>query len=45
MRPVVLIREHGGQPQQDLSHVLLRWQQAGIGIKVFATKLARDRSN
>ena len=39
IRRVVLIQEYGGQPQEDLSHVLLRWQQAGIGIEVFGTKL------
>jgi hypothetical protein len=36
---VVLIQEHSGQPQEDLSHVLLRWQQAGIRVEVFGTKL------
>jgi len=39
IRRVVLIQEHGGQPQEDLSHVLLRWQQAGIRIEVFGTRL------
>jgi hypothetical protein len=28
----LLIREGGGQPKEDLAHVLLRWQQAGIEI-------------
>jgi hypothetical protein len=36
---VVLIQELCGQPQEDLSHVLLRWQQAGIRIEVFGTTL------
>jgi hypothetical protein len=29
----VLVREGTGRPQEDLSHVLLRWQRGGISLK------------
>lgn len=31
-RRVLLIQEEAGQPQEDLAHVLLRWQDAGLEI-------------
>jgi hypothetical protein len=35
IRDVVLVLENAnGQPQEDLAHVLLRWQQAGLGMHV-----------
>lgn len=37
IRRVVLVQEHAGQPQEDLSHVLLRWQEAGIKLEVYGT--------
>jgi len=39
IRRVVLIQERAGQPREDLSHVLLRWQEAGIRLEVFLTTL------
>jgi hypothetical protein len=30
IRSVLLVQEHSAQPQRDLAHVLLRWQEAGI---------------
>lgn len=33
IRTVVLYRREKGKPRQDLSHVLLRWQQAGIELR------------
>jgi len=38
IRRVVLVQEYAGQPQEDLSHVLLRWQEAGIRLEVYGTK-------
>jgi len=35
---MVLVQEHPSHPLEDLSHVLLRWQEAGIAIGVFGTK-------
>lgn len=32
IKRVILVQEGDSQPQEDLSHVLLRWQQAGIDI-------------
>jgi hypothetical protein len=32
VRRVLLVQERKGQPQEDLSHVLLRWQEGGIAI-------------
>ena len=32
IRQVVVVQEAAGQPQEDLAHVLLRWQEAGIKI-------------
>lgn len=32
IRSVLLVQEHSAQPQRDLAHVLLRWQEAGIQI-------------
>lgn len=33
IRTVVLLRDDSGKPRQDLSHVLLRWQQAGLELR------------
>ena len=33
VRRVMLVQEHKGQPQEDLAHVLLRWQEGGIAIE------------
>ena len=38
IRRVVLVQDRTGQPQEDLSHVLLRWQEAGISLAVFGTQ-------
>ena len=35
---VVLVQERAGQPREDLSHVLLRWQEAGIGLEICGTQ-------
>jgi hypothetical protein len=32
IRNVLLLQEDNRQPREDLAHVLLRWQQAGIGV-------------
>jgi len=32
IRRVLLVQNSGGQPQEDLAHVLLRWQEAGVKI-------------
>lgn len=32
VRAVVLAQRFAGEPQRDLAHVLLRWQEAGLGI-------------
>lgn len=32
IRRVLLIQKEDGQPKEDLAHVLLRWQEAGIAI-------------
>lgn len=32
VRRVILVQERSGQPHEDLSHVLLRWQEGGIDI-------------
>jgi hypothetical protein len=37
IRQVILIQEQMGQPQEDLSHVLLRWQEAGIRLEMCGT--------
>ena len=33
VRHILLVQERKGQPQEDLAHVLLRWQEAGITIE------------
>ncbi len=33
---VLLVQLHAGQPQSDLAHVLLRWQQAGLRLQAVA---------
>ena len=33
VRGVLLVQERKGQPQEDLAHVLLRWQERGIAIE------------
>jgi len=38
IRRVVVIQERAGQPQEDLSHVLLRWEEAGMRLEVYGTK-------
>jgi len=35
---VLLVQENAGQPQEDLAHVLLRWEEAGLRLKVFGTR-------
>jgi hypothetical protein len=30
---ILLIQRHSGQPQEDLAHVLRRWQDAGLAIQ------------
>lgn len=32
IRQVLLVQEWAGQPREDLAHVLLRWQEAGVAI-------------
>jgi hypothetical protein len=32
IRRVLLLQEKAGQPQEDLAHVLVRWQEAGLEI-------------
>jgi hypothetical protein len=39
IRRVILLQAAGSQPQEDLAHVLLRWQEAGIPV---AVKLTAD---
>jgi len=34
IRSVVLVQRSGDQPQLDLAHVLRRWQQAGLAMKL-----------
>ena len=34
VRRILLIQEDAAQPQEDLAHVLLRWQEAGLEILV-----------
>jgi hypothetical protein len=34
IRQALLVQESAGQPQEDLAHVLLRWQEGGIKISV-----------
>lgn len=43
IRRVVLVQEYAEQPQEDLSHVLLRWQEAGIRLEVCRTKTDGQR--
>jgi len=38
IRRVILIKEQVGQPQEDLAHVLLRWQEGGIRLEVYGTR-------
>jgi len=39
LRRVLLVQSRGSQPREDLAHVLLRWQEAGIEIELkLATK-------
>lgn len=38
IRRVLLVQDSGGQPQEDLAHVLLRWQEAGIEMLSAARK-------
>jgi hypothetical protein len=35
---VVLVQEQKGQPQEDLAHVLLRWQEGGISLQNVGTQ-------
>lgn len=35
---VLLVQDKKGQPQEDLAHVLLRWQEGGITIEAVGTK-------
>jgi len=35
----MLIQESAGQPQEDLSHVLLRWQELGIRLEVYGANV------
>lgn len=34
---VLLVQEKKGQPQEDLAHVLLRWQEGGVAIEAAGT--------
>jgi hypothetical protein len=36
IRSVLLVQPRAGQPQSDLAHVLLRWQEAGLPLSVVA---------
>jgi len=38
VRGVLLVQERKGQPQEDLAHVLLRWQESGIAIESVGMK-------
>jgi hypothetical protein len=38
VREVIIVQETENQPQDDLRHVLLRWQEAGLNIAVLAVK-------
>jgi len=38
VRRVLLVQEQRGQPQEDLAHVLLRWQEGGIAIESVGMK-------
>jgi len=38
IREVVLVQLGTGEPRQDLSHVLLRWQQAGLALRRESTR-------
>ena len=44
VRRVVLVQATDGQPQADLAHTLLRWQQAGIDMMRSAVDAATRRS-
>lgn len=37
VQSVLLVQPQAGQPQSDLAHVLLRWQQAGVPLHVVTT--------
>jgi hypothetical protein len=37
IRRVVLLRERAGQPQEDLAHVMLRWEEGGLEILATGT--------
>lgn len=37
IRRALLVQTHASQPHEDLSHVLLRWQEAGIRLEVYGT--------
>lgn len=41
LKQVTLVQHHEMEPQSDLAHVLLRWQEAGI--QIFAKQLIRPR--
>lgn len=38
---VLLVQDRGHEPQNDLAHVLLRWQQQGIGIYALEDKASK----
>jgi hypothetical protein len=38
IREVVLVQLGTGEPREDLSHVLLRWQQAGLALRRESTR-------
>jgi len=38
VRRVLLVQERKGQPQEDLAHVLLRWQEGGVTIESVGMK-------
>jgi hypothetical protein len=43
IREAILVQEQRGQPLRDLSHVLRRWQDAGISIQQVTTQTAQVR--
>lgn len=45
IRRVLLVQERRGQPQEDLAHVLLRWQEAGLEMLESGTLHTREPQN
>jgi len=40
---VLLVQAEGDQPQEDLAHVLLRWQEAGLPVSIRTLVSAEER--